>query len=534
MRIAFSDQMREIDRYTIEKTGIPGIVLMENAGRETVNRLRLYFDDLPGRKIAVFCGKGNNGGDGYVIARHLWNLGCDVSIGAMSACDDLNGDARTNAEVAVRMGIPVQELTGEDGQSVLSDLLEDPDIVIDALLGTGTTGPARGLYAGVIDEINESDAFIVSVDVPSGLLADSPAIHGPTVSADLTVTYGLPKPGLLLYPAAEKAGQLCVVDISIPSENIDLMQLPNAILTPDHFPDFFAPRLLTTHKGRQGHLLIIAGSPGKTGAALLAAKAAARAGPGLVTLAIPAPLNGIAESLCEEIMTLPLSGESDVLHPDHFQQIVSALPGKTSVLMGPGIGTCKDTCRLLMQLLPEITVPLVIDADALNIIAENGIGLLRKASPVAITPHPGEFSRLTGLSVQDLLQRQLHLVPEFARRYDCTVVLKTARTLVSAPSGNTLVNITGNPGLATGGTGDVLAGLISGLMARHLVPVHAVSAGVFWHGLSGDLAVESIGEFELLAGDLLGFLGEARQIVTDFPDVFSGEFSPYPDIEFLN
>jgi len=531
MKIASSDQMRELDHKTITETGIPGVVLMENAGRETVYLIENYFTDLTGSKVVIICGKGNNGGDGFVIGRHLWNRGCDVVFILLTQLENLQNDAKVNAEAANNIGIPIIEITTSENLKKQRSIIQNADILIDAILGIGLKRKAENLFAETIRLINSSDAFVVSVDIPSGLSTDKSYLIGPAVSADLTVTFGLIKPGLLLYPAASKAGQVVVVDISIPQQNVDSMNIKGDVLSPGHFPAFFSPRFPDSHKGHFGHLLIIAGSQGKTGAAILAANAAARSGTGLVTVAIPEPLNPILETNLTEVMTFPLPGSHKCLHIDHIDPLLEALRGKSAVLIGPGIGTDKSTIECLKVILQKIDVPLIIDADALNILAMTHELWLEKDVPVVITPHPGEFSRLTDISVDKLLNDQLNLTTAFAKSKSCLVVLKTARTLIAAPDGTFLINTTGNPGMATGGSGDILAGMIAGLAAQNIIPEQATAAAVFWHGLAGDITEKYVGQTEMLAGDIIKYMGKARRLMVEHLQDFDSGFTPYPDFE---
>ena len=531
MKVAFSGQMRELDRQAIEEAGIPGIVLMENAGRETVRVLNDYYPDLQEARVIVFAGRGNNGGDGFVIARHLTNRGCEVVVFLMGHLDDLSGDAATNARIATAMAIPILEIESKTQLTAQRDVIQNVDIIVDAMFGTGLKRALKDIFSDAVMVINESNAFVVSVDIPSGLLSDTGSIIGQAVMADLTVTYGLPKPGLLIYPGAYHTGQLVVADISIPRTLVDDMHLSGEILSPVHFPAFFSPRAPDSHKGRYGHLLILAGSPGKTGAAILAARAAARTGTGLVTLAAPSPLNTVYESTLAEIMTFPLPGKSPVFHPDHIEAVRDALIGKSAVLIGPGIGTSPETEEFLRALMASIDVPVILDADALNIIATSHGPWFKPGITRILTPHPGEFSRLTDLEVRAVLDEQLDVITDFAGTNHCIVVLKTARTLIAYPDGRFWINITGNPGLAKGGSGDILAGMIAGLAARGLEPEQAAIAGVFWHGLTGDLASEQLGMHEMLAGDMLEFMAAARYLMASEPGRWNGTTVPYLESE---
>jgi ADP-dependent NAD(P)H-hydrate dehydratase / NAD(P)H-hydrate epimerase len=526
MKIADSYHMRELDRMTIEDTGIPGEVLMENAGQAVFRTLSEEIEDLHHHRIVILCGPGNNGGDGFVTARYLANNACEPTVILAGEHTGLRGACRIHADAAVNTGIRVHEIHDTTLQ-VAQEWIHDADIIIDALFGTGVNRPLDGPFLSLVSAVNDSDAYVVSVDIPSGMSADTGQLIGPCIHADQTVTFGLPKPALILYPPAACAGRISVADISIPVSNIQKMNLPGDILTPDHFPVFFAPREPDTHKGRLGHLLIIAGSPGKTGAAILSARAAARAGAGLVTVAIPQPLNGILESNLIEVMTLPMPGTASHFTPEHVKTIHDALSGKTAVLAGPGIGTHPETAEFLRCLCPGIRQPLILDADALNCIAADPEPFFPTGQARVLTPHPGEFSRLTGLPVEDIFRKQIETVTGYASGKKSIVVFKTARTIIASPDNTYRINITGNPGLASGGSGDVLAGLISGLAAQNIDLIQAAGAGVFWHGLTADITAALHGENEMLAGDLPGHLAEAREIIAHHKELFNGRHIPY-------
>lgn len=531
MRIAYGSQIREIDRITIEETGIPEEVLMENAGHAVVYAMAEQIPDLTGSSILILCGPGNNGGDGFVAARLLNNLGFDCSICLCGDMNALKGAAKINATIVANMGIPVKTIAAGESLRQVFDLIQTTDVIVDALFGTGLHRPLSGIYPALIDAVNDSDAIVVSVDLPSGMSADTCTLIGPTINADLTITFGLPKPALVMFPSAESAGQVVVADISIPRSTIDRMEITGNILTPFDFPNFFQPRAPDIHKGRLGHLLILAGSPGKTGAAILGSLAAARAGAGLVTLAIPEPLNPIIETALTEVMSLPLPGTEPYFSTSHINTVIEALAGKSALLIGPGIGTRKETADFLKAVIQEANVPMILDADALNIIAATPGPWFKKHSPRILTPHPGEFSRLTDVDRNTMLDNPVDLVTEYAVSTSSTVVYKSARTIIAFPNGRYSVNITGNPGLATGGSGDILAGMIAGLATQSMDPFQASAAGVFWHGLTGDFTVLHKGEREMLAGDMLDFMWIARKYLIDNPDVFDGSLIPYPPLE---
>ncbi|MBN1880331.1 NAD(P)H-hydrate dehydratase [bacterium] len=533
MKIAYSSQMRELDRITIEETGIPEVVLMENAGKEVVSIMTDYLPELILKTTVILCGPGNNGGDGFVIARHLFNQGCDCTVFLIGTCEQLKGAAKINADIARKIGVCITEVISAEKLPVVINAVRDADVIVDALFGTGLHRQLTGLFAQLIQYVNDSDAYVVSVDLPSGMCADFCTPIGPTIRADLTITFGLPKPSLLLYPAAELAGQVVVADISIPQSNVERLEISGEILTPYHFPALFTSRAPNVHKGQFGHLLILAGSPGKTGAAILAATAAARSGAGLVTLAVPESLNPIIETVLTEVMSLPLPGSSSWFSPDHVGPVIDALSGKSALLIGPGIGIRDETSTFLRMVMQEIDIPIVLDADALNIMSMSPGPWFRKAVPRILTPHPGEFRRLTDIDRNALERDPVDPVCDYANSTSSIVVYKSARSVIAFPDGSHYVNITGNPGLASGGSGDVLAGMIAGLTAKGFDPQQAALAGVFWHGLTGDVTAFFEGEEEMLAGDMFDHMGIARRIIIENPDIFNGVHTPYLNLDSL-
>jgi ADP-dependent NAD(P)H-hydrate dehydratase / NAD(P)H-hydrate epimerase len=525
MKIATSSQMQKIDQMTIENTGIPGDVLMENAGRGTADILLGVLSDLSG-KFIVACGPGNNGGDGFVISRYLFNHGCDVDIVLVGKQSAVKGSSKIFFEVAKNLGIPVHECD-QNNRTAISRLLNSSDVIVDALFGTGITRPVDGLFKFVVDAINSSDSFVCSVDIPSGLSSDSCVPIGPTVQADITVSFGLPKPALVLYPSAIHAGQIFVSDISIPQANITAMRLPGKILTPDAFPAFLLPRKQDSHKGQHGHLLIIAGSPGKTGAAIMSSQAAARSGAGLITTAVPSPLNSILETRLTEVMTLPLPGDSPCFCAKHVDRLLQEISDKQALLVGPGMGTDPATVKFLADLLPNVKIPLLLDADALNTISFKTKPPWNNNVTPILTPHPGEFSRLSGLAVDAIISDPIQSASDYASRYSCIVVLKSARTIIAFPDGTYSINVTGNPGLASGGSGDILSGLVSGLMAQGISPDQAASAGVFWQGFTADIIAKCQMQQSTIATDLLAWISKARLTIFENPECFSGCMIPF-------
>ena len=511
MRLATAAEMRALDRTTIEDYGIPGVVLMENAGRGAVQSMLDAWGPVAGRKYVIFCGKGNNGGDGLVVARHLANMGAEVRVRLFS--EEMKGDAAVNLSSARKMGLDVR-LLSEDLKAEVSEV-RHADAVIDAIFGTGLASETGRPYSAVIDMINADARRVLAVDMPSGVDSDRGRIMGVAVKADITATFGLPKRGLYMYPGAQLAGEVKVIDISIPAGAVEGSNIPARLLTrsvmrllPERKPD--------SNKGTYGHLFILAGSVGKTGAGVMAAQAASRAGAGLVTVGVPESLNDIFEEKLTEEMTLPLPETAGrCLSSKAIDKILENLNGKTALAIGPGISVDPDTVRLVAELLPQVKVPVLIDADGLNILSINDEPLKEAKAPVVLTPHPGEMGRLLGVLAREVQADRPKAAVELAEQYGVTVVLKGARTLIARPDGRFCVNPTGNAGMATGGTGDVLSGIIGSLMAQGLDVTDASMLGVYVHGVSGDIAACEKGQAGLIAGDLVKALPESLKLVPE-------------------
>ena len=510
MKILTSVEMKDIDRTAIEELGIPGIVLMENAGLRVARALKGRFPDIAAETIVVVAGKGNNGGDGFVAARHLFNSGAKPEVLLLAAKDEVKGDAAVNLAVALKMGIPVTEVRTAAAWKKVRIAVFHASVIVDALFGTGLVKPLDEIFAMAVEDINKSSAFKLAVDIPSGLSADTFETIGPSVDADLTVTLAAPKIAHIFPPAAERVGDLVVAPIGIPPFLFEKPGLRLELVEETALRPFFRKRKKDTHKGSYGHLLVIAGSLGKSGAAALAGRAALRMGAGLVTVATAASaLRSVARTMAE-LMTEPLA-ETPIktIAAAALPRAVGLLKGKNAVLLGPGLTTHPSTAEFVLGLLPKIKIPCVIDADGLNIVASRPDILRRLAGPAVLTPHPGEFARLVGRSSAEVLRHRLELAPEFAVKHGVIVVLKGYRTLVAAPDGRVFVNPTGNPGMATGGTGDVLGGMIASQVIQEKDLVGAVLSAVYAHGLAGDIAAERMGEKSLVAGDIIRYLPAA-------------------------
>jgi hydroxyethylthiazole kinase-like uncharacterized protein yjeF len=507
MKLVTASEMRELDRRAIQDLGLPSLVLMENAGRTTYQILRREFPCLQG-EVAVVAGRGNNGGDGFVVARYLAHAGIPVAVFLLGPRDQVSGDARVNLEILDPLGVVVKEVLTEADLNPALRRLGRAGLIVDALLGTGLNSPVKGLMATLIDRLNRLRAPVLAVDIPTGLSADTGEVLGVALKAEITVTYGWPKVGQVLPPGRDYVGRLWQVDISIPP--IFAREVSLELAEARDLRALLPPRPFASHKGDFGHLLVLAGSEGKTGAAAMSSEAALRAGAGLVTLGIPASLNDILEVKLTEAMTLPLpeAAEARALGQGALRPIKEFLGRKSTLAIGPGLGTYPETRELVCKLVHDLPQPMVIDADGINNLAADTTCLEGAAGPRILTPHPGEMARLVGLSVPDVQVRRLDLARETAAKFGVTLVLKGAQTVVAAPDGRASLNSTGNPALASGGTGDVLTGLIGGFLAQGLAPWDAARLGVYLHGLAADYFVAHYGPRGLIAGDLLRVLPE--------------------------
>ena len=497
-----AQQMRELDRLTIE-SGTPGHVLMERAGAGATAALLKAFPQVREKPVLVFAGKGNNGGDGFVIARLLKKEGIACEVVLTAKKEEVKGDALRNLKAFSRMRGRISEVTATEQLGTVQKKLSGCGLVVDALLGTGLSAPVRGLMAELIDLINARGVPLVAVDTPSGLDSDRGVPLGTAIRASLTVTFGYPKIGLLHASAKTAVGRLEIVDIGIAPEAIRTVNLQTMLLTQESVGALVRPRTLDAHKGDFGHLLVLAGARGKSGAALLSGGAALRVGTGLVTLAGPSSLNTIFSSVLVEAMTVPMPERHDGSLALNENAVADAVQGKSAIVFGPGIGVSSDTIGLTQWLLSNSTIPLVIDADGLNCLATDPAVLREARVPVILTPHPGEMARLVKTSNAEVQSQRLEVARTFAIQHYCYLVLKGSRTVIAAPDGRAWVNPTGNPGMASGGMGDVLTGIIGGLLAQGYTAERACQLGVFLHGFVGDHAADEKGEVGILARDLI-------------------------------
>lgn len=504
MKVVTAQEMREIDRIAIEEWGIPGVVLMERAGLQVFRVMKETYRDLKGKLVIIFAGKGNNGGDGLVLARHLAIYGTKIKIVLLASRDKLSGDAKINFDIVSKMGLEINELTSIPAFDKVRKEIYKGDLLVDAIFGTGLTSVAEGIYAEAIKLINESKIHVVSIDIPSGLSADDGLVLGKCIQADLTVTFALPKRGHLLYPGVDYVGKLEVVDIGILPEVIAREEIKTNLITREEVASLFSAREAEGHKGTYGHVVVVAGSVGRTGAAVLTSMAALRMGAGLTTLIIPKSLNSIMEIKLTEVMTKPVAeAEEGAIGLLAEEEIYEFSKDKRVIAIGPGLSTHHQTTQIVRTLVEKMEIPMVIDADGVNALAIDIECLDRKKVPIVITPHPGEMANLLGIPIHEVQQNRLHIVQKVAKKHDIYVVLKGARTIISDPKGNIYINLTGNPGMATAGTGDVLTGMIASLIAQGFEIIEAVKVAVYLHGVTGDMVAEKKGQMSLIAGDLL-------------------------------
>ncbi len=504
MRLVTRDEMRELDRATIEEYGTPGLVLMERAGQGVMRAIQARYGSLAGLRCAVVAGRGNNGGDGYVVARRLRGHGADVSVFTTALPAELSGDAHLNYARYEALGARVRHLATEHDLSRLGAVLDDCDLVVDALLGTGFRGAVRGPMARVIERVNASPAFVIAVDVPSGLDADSGTVGGPAVAADLTVTFGCAKIGCYVDPGRGLCGDIEVVDIGIAAGALAAVPETYQLIDAAAAARLLPRREPADHKGRFGRLLVIGGSAGLTGAVAMAGEGALRAGGGLVTVALPRSLQDTLAAKLTEVMTLalPETGRRTI-SVRAVDEILAAAERADAVAIGPGISRELETAELVRYIVHELEKPIVLDADGLNAFEGRAPELARSRAELILTPHVVEMARISGLDPRAVETERLDLPGRFAGEIGHVVLLKGSPSVVGAPVAPTVLSSRGNPGMATAGSGDVLTGVILGLLGQGLVPREAAALGMFVHARAGDLAAGRLGEHGMIAGDIL-------------------------------
>jgi NAD(P)H-hydrate epimerase len=521
MRVLTAEQMRQADRAAIEEIGVPSMVLMENAALGVVEAISERYPQA--RAVAVVCGPGNNGGDGLAIGRQLATRGYQVHLFVVQKPEgSLAGDAGRQLEICRRLELPLWEATTDGDPAMLAAEAGRCDLVVDALFGTGLGRPLEGFFAELVTALNRLPLPRVAVDLPSGLAGGEAAIPGPSLRADLTVTFAAPKIAHLFAPAAERVGEVVVADLGVPPSLVEAVDGERLyLLTAEEVAALLPPpRRPTEHKGSFGHVLLVAGGPGGGGAAVLAARAAGRTGAGLVTVATPASLRSTVDGGAPEAMVTPLPEASPGrLAPAARAAVAAASHGKSVLAVGPGLGSDSaegdELSATIRALCLDAELPLVLDADGLNAFAGRLALLAERSAPTVLTPHPGELGRLLGIATGEVQADRRGAVRRAARESGAVVLLKGHQTLICNPEGEIWLNPTGNPSMATGGSGDVLTGMIAALVAQAVAVRAAACAAAFLHGLAGDLAVERLAAATLVAGDLIDDLPAARRRLSE-------------------
>ncbi|MBI5838362.1 MAG: NAD(P)H-hydrate dehydratase [Candidatus Eisenbacteria bacterium] len=507
MRVLTAEEMRAADAHTIETLGVPVLTLMERAGAGVAAALRARFEPARGCAVTLLCGRGNNGGDGMVAARHLRKAGCRPTVLLLGRAKDLAGPNRTNWARLEKAGVPRFEVADETALARHAKKIQGAELLVDAILGTGARGPLEGVVLAACRAMNAVPAPRVAADVPTGVDATTGEAQAGAVRAELTVTFAFPKPGHLLHPGRAFCGSVEVVDIGIPEAAIPGGERRLEAFAPSDAAALMPRRAPTAHKGDMGRVRIVGGGPGMLGAPALAARAALRAGAGLVTVCVP---HALYEALAPLLLEATAALHAESAERTHTGRAAGAilveLEHDDALALGPGLTRHPEAAELARALVAKARVPMVVDADGLNAFEGRTELLARAGAPVVITPHAGEFARLAGLSRGEVERARLELATDHAKRWNVTVMLKGAPTVVAAPDGRVRLNPTGNAGMATGGSGDVLTGVLVALLGRGLSAFDAASLAAFLHGLAGDLARDELGEESLVAGDLVAHL----------------------------
>jgi ADP-dependent NAD(P)H-hydrate dehydratase / NAD(P)H-hydrate epimerase len=513
MKVLDNQQMRLLDRITASEYKIPGLIFMENAGMNTTIEVMKALKEDYRKKVIIISGTGNNGGDGFAIARHLYNKDVQVKVYIVGDESLIKNDAWVNLEAIKAMRVSIGFLKDENDMIDFNLDLMKSDIIVDALFGTGLNTPVKGIANEVIRVVNKVKRKIISVDIPSGISGDTGKVLGNAIRATKTVVYQLPKIGNLTAPGIEYNGELLICPIGIPQDAIHKSQYEAKLITEKTLKDIIPIRRLNSHKGDYGRALIIAGSRGMTGAAILASRAALRSGVGMLHLAIPETLNDILETQLTEVMTVPFQVPEDPTEDfTGVEEIIEGLNRSNVVALGPGLGRSRETEIIVERVLKEAKCPVILDADALNVLPKM-LKLLKKVkSRCILTPHPGEMARITGLSISEINENRIKVAKDFSRKYGVIVVLKGASTVITDEEGQVFLNTTGNPGMATAGSGDVLTGIITALVGQKIDMIDAAMAGVYIHGRSGDEAAKITGEYGMIASDMVK---EVPRIITE-------------------
>ncbi len=509
MELLRAAEMKRADERAIGELGIPGVVLMENAGIKVFEEI-VKLGPQKSNKFVIVCGGGNNGGDGFVVARHLASTGAEVIVLALVAKEKYQGDAAVNLQMLTHTSTSIYHILKETDLFLVDSSFKGTSLVVDAIFGIGLSREVRGLHKEVINKINSFSGKVVSVDIPSGINADTGEIMAVAVKASLTVTFAFPKRGLYLYPGRNYCGKIKTVNIFIPSFLGEEEGGNTYLVTGEKVASLLPIRLGDGHKGSYGRVFVLAGAPGYTGAAYLTSMAAQRSGAGLVTLGIPSGLNNIMESLLIEVMTAPLQETvNGTVSHNALSSILTHVKLAQSIAIGPGLAGKEEIRDILLNLMEQYEGPMVIDADGLNALSKDTEKLSKASASLILTPHYGEMSRLCDIPILKIKKNSIEIAREMAQRWQVVLVLKGAPTIIANPQGLVYINPTGNDGMATAGTGDVLAGLIAGFAAQGSSPIDSAIAGVYIHGLAGDNVAQKIGSRGMIASDVLKALPKA-------------------------
>lgn len=502
MKLVTASQMRHIDQVTIEDRGVPGATLMDRAGKAIARETLECFEP---ESVAVLTGKGNNAGDGFVAARELARMGIKVVIYMLSCPDELSGDALGAYE---KLPEDLERIL-QPSPAILREQLIHYDLVIDAIFGTGLNGPVREPWDAIIEAVNACRVNVLSADIPSGLPGDPHAEVGPHIHATMTVTMGTPKLTMVTDPGVRSTGRVIIADLGFPRDLLEDASITTNLLTTDSIQQMLPPRPPDGHKGTFGKVMLVGGSRGLTGAAILASRAACRSGAGLVFTCFPEPLAPAFEINLIEPIKIPLPGDEPFFTAQHVERVLRETANMQAVAIGPGLGRHPETKDFMLATLREVNAPVVIDADGLNLLAEGVEELAQRPGPTVLTPHPVEAARLLGCSKEDVIANRIDAFRELSARYRAVVVLKGSQTVITDPDGQCYINPTGNTGLAKGGSGDVLTGLIAGLLAQGATPRHAACLGVFLHGMAADVCAEQTSVRAMLPGEVIDSLSTA-------------------------
>ena len=519
MRLINGEASREMDKEAMEVYGLDTLVLMENAGLRSADYVASLLGDSSGNaRISVIAGKGNNGGDGLVMARHLFNRGYEVEVFCLGQPETFSPAAQANWRIIDAMGVKITFLDKARDLTLFRVKLSVSRLIVDAIFGSGFKGEMTGLAKDVVDILNETQRPVLALDIPSGIDADTGEVGKTFVKADYTVTFALPKFGNILSPGGEYNGKLNVVDISFPKALTAEKEHDDAVIDEAWVLTKMKPRKADSHKGIYGHVLVAGGSTNMTGSLILAGKGALKAGAGLVTYMMPWSLHEAVRAQNLEAMTCRLPENEDGSLGLAAAEPILQQTGNKILVLGMGLSRTEESMALVKRILEDVNCPLVLDADALIALGDLD-GRKKTHHPLILTPHPGEMSRILGWTIREVQENRIKAAKLAAEKFSAVVVLKGNRTVIADPSGKILVNLTGNAGMATGGMGDVLSGIIGALLGQGLDPLSAAAVGVYFHGLAGDMAAEEKSEMGLNAGDVIDYL---PYVLSDYEQKLKG------------